>query len=475
VKRLEKAAWLTLGLLAAGLGGCSASDTGVPLADTAGNVSGAGGSSAIIGASGSSSAGSTSGSGGIGMGTGTGTGGMGTAGSGGQRAGDTDSGTNRADGASDATSGHREAGPPPPDPCVQGGTCPKGTWVNVTPTNVNITDPLNCSNFGTQNIGVNPDKASDFYAMFMCQGIWKSTDYGQTWKGPINTGRHGTDAGNCAGGITVADGGAGKPPILYEACIRGSIGFWASTNGGVDWDTYPVGKPAGEDIYPVAVDPYDAQHILAPSHEKGFLVESTSGGKTWTDVPLTSGMHAGCMSCGSGEIFFLDTGNAATTARTWLWMAQVSGGVYGTWRTTDGGVSWVQVDKNEHPHGESQIYSAGGNVIYMAGSYSAKGSGVLRSSDLGQTWVHESNLGGAVVWGTAKNVYSAYSWANGLGKTDSTNFVIAPAPGTSGWTAATTPSGMIEGPAQVATAFDGSNNIFVASCWWAGVWRYIEP
>jgi len=52
-------------------------------------------------------------------------------------------------------------------------------------------------------------------------------------------------------------------------------------------------------------------------------------------------------------------------------MAQQSGGVHGTWRTGDRGATWIQVDKNEHPHGLAEIYQSGTNgVLYIAGAYS---------------------------------------------------------------------------------------------------------
>ncbi len=88
-------------------------------------------------------------------------------------------------------------------------------------------------------------------------------------------------------------------------------------------------------------------------------------------------------------VFFINTGNASTTRGTWLWLAQQAGGTFGTWRTSNGGATWVQVDKNEQPGGASQIYQPGTTgVVYMAGVYSALGSGVLRSNDYGQTWTH---------------------------------------------------------------------------------------
>jgi hypothetical protein len=180
---------------------------------------------------------------------------------------------------------------------------------------------------------------------------------------------------------------------------------------------------------------------------------------------------------GTGAIFFLDTGTATTTRGTWLWMAQQSGGTYGTWKTTNSGGAWQQVDKNEHPHGSSQIYQPDTTgVVFMAGAYSALGWGVLRSADYGQTWAHLGGTGNeTLVFGLAKNVYAMYGWAIGEGQTVAPGLEIAAQPGTGTWTATATPAGMTQGPAQAAVTSDGTHSIAVAACWNAGLWRYMEP
>jgi photosystem II stability/assembly factor-like uncharacterized protein len=158
-------------------------------------------------------------------------------------------------------------------------------------------------------------------------------------------------------------------------------------------------------------------------------------------------------------------------------MAQQSGGVYGTWRTTTGGQSWTRVDKNEHPHGSSQIYQPdNGGVIYMAGAYSDLGWGVLRSADYGQTW-RQVGLSGneTVVFGTSKNVYSMFGYPIGAGGTTDPSLQTAAQPGTGSWVRPGTPASMTQGPAQVAVLNDGSHNIIVGAMWNGGVWRYVEP
>jgi hypothetical protein len=106
-----------------------------------------------------------------------------------------------------------------------------GTWTDVTPSGVDLVNDLSCGNFGSITMVADPARPSDLFTQFHCQGVWKSVDYGLTWSGPINTGRGGAGV-NGAGGLTIARGPDGQPPILYSAGIRGTgLGFWKSTDG----------------------------------------------------------------------------------------------------------------------------------------------------------------------------------------------------------------------------------------------------
>jgi fibronectin type 3 domain-containing protein len=351
-----------------------------------------------------------------------------------------------------------------------------GTWINVTPAAANLTSSLDCGNYGTQTAQVDPKNPSNVYTEFMCQGIWKSTDYGATWTGPINTGTNGATVGDCAGGITVAPG-AGNVPTIYESCIRGNAtGFWKSVDGGANWTNYFV-APSGasrQDYYPPVVDPYDSNHLLMAGHEMDYLVESVDGGHTWTNVSMASGMME---NGGTGAIFFINTGNASTTRGTWLWMAQASGGIYGTWRTANSGGTWTQVDTGEHSHGAAQIYQPDhSGIVFSAQVYSAQGWGVIRSADYGQTWTHVGNTSGeTVVVGTSKNVYSMGGGPIGIGGVLDPGFELAAQPGTGTWVMPGTPAGLTQGSAQIAVVNDGTHNILVGAMWNSGLWRYVEP
>jgi fibronectin type 3 domain-containing protein len=368
-------------------------------------------------------------------------------------------------------SGQVSAAPSPPPPTTF------GTWTNVTPAGVNL-GALPCGNFGTTTVQADPAHPSNLYAEFNCQGIWKSTDYGLTWTGPINTGTGPTPANN-SGGITIAPTSTKSIPTIYRAVVRGAgTGFWKSVDGGVNWTHYLV-APSGagrQDYFPPVTDPYDENHLLMAAHEQDFVVASVDGGQNWTNVPLAGGMKQNVSGVASGAIFFIDTGNAATTRGNWLWMGQQSGGTYGTWLTANSGATWNQVDKNEHG-GVPQIYQPGNNgVVYMAGAYSALGSGVLRSNDYGQTWTHVGlSANEAVVIGTAKNVYAMFGYPVGAGASTDPSFEVASQPGTGTWVAPGTPAGLTQGAAQIAIVNDGTNNIAVGAMYNSGLWRYIEP
>lgn len=349
----------------------------------------------------------------------------------------------------------------------------KGTWTNVTPSGVDLVNKLSCDNYGAITIVADPARPSDLYTQFHCQGVWKSIDYGRTWSGPINTGRGGAGASG-AGGIAIARGADGHPPILYSAGIRGTgLGFWKSSDGGINWVQYRVAPSADrQDFYPPVVNPYDPNHLLMAGHHMSMIVESLDGGQNWSSIAMADGMKK---DGGTGSIFFLDTGRAETTRETWLWTAEGTGGKVGTWRTSDQGRSWTQVDSNEHAHGQMQIYQPDhSGVVFMPALYSNLGAGVLRSTDFGKTWSRVGvEMNQAAVFGTPNRVYAMYAWACGDCKLDPA-LQSAPQPGISGWNRMTTPPGMTIGAAQAAIVFDGANYVILTANWRGGIWRFVE-
>jgi len=359
-----------------------------------------------------------------------------------------------------------------------------GTWVDVTPKNVSL-DPQygwqfngNNTNFGVEFLGADTSNPGTIYAFAHNQGLWKSADYGITWVGPINTGTNGAGISQSGGGITVVPNAtAGQPATIWGAFIRGSVGMWKSTDGGVNWSSVsmvpplPSGRP---DTYPPVFDPYNSSHILACGHEQPYLLESTNGGSSWTSKTIPAGMQP---AGGTAFVYFLDTGNSTTTAQTWLWVGQTNGGANGTWKTTDQGANWTQVDTNEHPHGACQIWqpTVGVGTIFMAGVGSASGNGVLRSTDYGSTWSHVSQTNNeSVVFGSSNFVYTMYGWSTQT--TENVNSQYAAMPGTGTWSTPMpgTPSTDTGGVHSVATLSNGGHTIYVAGMGCSGIWRYVE-
>jgi hypothetical protein len=342
-------------------------------------------------------------------------------------------------------------------------------WTNVTPAGPGANLTINGA-YGTETVGADPNKPSDLYANFNEYGIYKSTDYGLTWNGPVNTGTNGGDITG-DGNFSIASGGPGKPPILYGGFIHNSAGFWRSTDGGVDWTNFQIPVAGSQDVYQPDVDPNDPMHIILGYHERDGIAQSSDGGQTWTSVSIDAGMHE---SGGTGYPFFVNTGNPATTRTTFLWISQ---NTVGTWRTTNSGTTWTRVDLNCHPHGACQIFQPGNGVIFIAGGQSTLGNGVLRSTDYGQTWTHVGENSGqsqSGVFGTPSHVYSMFGWAC-VPCSIYPAFQVAALPGISGWTSPATPAGMTGGGfSDVAVTYDGSHYILVASMWDKGLWRYIE-
>ena len=358
---------------------------------------------------------------------------------------------------SSADSALRDSGPLPPDPCVEAGTCPPGVWVNVTPAAMPASVLRPTANiFGPGSIVGDPARPSDMYVGGSSAGLWKSSDYGYTWTLLNST------LPDVPRGVTIAVAGT-TPPTVWAA---GYNTVYKSIDGG---STFKVtGGSLSQSLYSLKVDPYDNTHLISGLHEVDGLMESIDGGDTWKTVG-----GAGWPSGGvSWYPYFVDTGSAATTRRTWLAIAQNGGGAV---MTSDQGAHWNVpngLTGLEHPHGNSQMYQTG-STLFVAG-INGPGQGVYRSTDLGANWsrVDRGMTPEAVVWGTPKNVYAMYAWACSncnLG----TDFETAPQPG-SAWAAVTVPSDLVIGPNSVVVSYDGAHYVFVAVMWDQGIWRYVE-
>ena len=167
------------------------------------------------------------------------------------------------------------AAEPAPDPA-------SGTWTDVTPSGVDLVNMLSCGNYGSITMVADPARPSNLFTQFHCQGVWESVDYGLTSPRPIS------GAGASGAGGAIARGPDGQPPILYSSGVRGTgVGFWKSTDEGVNWAHYCVAPGRDrQDFYPPVVNPYDTYHLLMTGHHSSLIVQSLDGGQSWSKSRL---------------------------------------------------------------------------------------------------------------------------------------------------------------------------------------------
>lgn len=364
-------------------------------------------------------------------------------------------GTGAAESGGTANSASGAAGtvgqPLPPDPCLASGTCPPNTWIRVTPNGIQI--PAE----GLRSIVADPKTPSDLYMGAGAAGIWKSTDYGNTWA-MINQGFGYIPQGLCIAVLPSEP----RTLLVADSCACGRV--HKSTDGGASFTT--VGGNLPSDLYSLVVDPYNPSHIISGFHEASGIAESTDAGDTWHVVDGT-GLPTGGVSWFPS---FIDTGVAGTTAGTWIAIAQNAGSPA---MTHDGGKSWTVptgLDGVVHPHGEAQIFQSDKD-IFIAGS--GHGDGVFVSHDSGMSFTLASGTGpAAIVWGTPNHVYSAFAWSC-FNCTIDPNFQVGSKHGDT-WSRPGVPKEMLMGADHVAVTNDGNHYIFVAAMRNSGIWRYVE-
>ncbi len=245
-----------------------------------------------------------------------------------------------------------------------------------------------------------PHQPNVFYMAAVNGGVWKTTDFGNTWF-PIFDGQ----PTGSVGALAVAPS---DPNIIYVGSGEGlqrpdlavGDGIYKSTDAGKTWMHLENLRDA-QQITAILVDPKDANrvfvaaqgHPYGPNTERGVF-RSRDGGKSFEKVLYKD------ENTGATDLVF-DPTNAQALYAT-LWAARVapweirSGESFiapgsGIFKSTDGGSTWLPLSKGL-PSSKDEVGRIGlaiapskSNRVY-ATIEARKGAGIYRSDDGGASW-----------------------------------------------------------------------------------------
>jgi photosystem II stability/assembly factor-like uncharacterized protein len=234
-----------------------------------------------------------------------------------------------------------------------------------------------------------------FYVAANNGGVWKTDDFGRTWK-PLFDDQPTGSVGSLA--IAPSD-----PNIIYAGSGEGlqrpdlsvGDGMYKSTDGGNTWRH--MGLRDGQQIPAILVDPRDPNrlfvavlgHPYGPNKERGVF-RSFDGGQTWQKV-LYKDENTGAI-----DLAF-DPSNSRTVYAV-LWAARQgpwengawSGANSGLFKSTDGGTTWRQLTGGlptpAEGLGRIGIAIAPSDAKRMYALVEGRPSAVYRSEDAGTSW-----------------------------------------------------------------------------------------
>jgi len=242
-----------------------------------------------------------------------------------------------------------------------------------------------------------PGQPAIYYMGTAGGGAWKTTDGGMVWKPIFDKQRVAS-----IGAIAVAPS---DPNIVYIGTgdvsnVGGAVnqgdGVWKSTDAGETWQH--IGLEDSRHIGAIWVDPKNSDivfvaalgHTFAPNAERGIF-RSTDGGKTWQKVLYKNDTTGGidvAFAPDNPRIGFATLWYHYSTPDTPLGgLLGMSGG--GIFKTADGGDTWTPVDipqlDNAHLGRIGVVVAPGGQRVFAIVS-ERKMSGLYRSDDGGVSW-----------------------------------------------------------------------------------------
>ncbi len=256
-----------------------------------------------------------------------------------------------------------------------------------------------------------PSEPNVFYMGVCNGGVWKTTDYGRTWRPIFDDQPTGS-----IGAIAVSPS---NPDIVYVASGEGlqrpdlsvGDGIYKSTDAGATWTH--LGLRDGQQIPQIIVDPRNPDRVFAavlghpygPNEERG-IYRSLDGGLTFERVLYVD------ENTGGSELAFDPSNPAIVYAGLWEsrqgpWEnAAWSGPHGGLFKSIDGGTNWRKLEPNA-PAGAGSSMPAAPTAssaaadavvqinlgiapsaprrIYAAVAF-GRGTALFRSDDAGATW-----------------------------------------------------------------------------------------
>jgi photosystem II stability/assembly factor-like uncharacterized protein len=174
--------------------------------------------------------------------------------------------------------------------------------------------------------------------------------------------------------------------------LTGNQGIWKSTDGGQTWinTTAASGLPDNQAYTDVIMDPSDNQHLFAaigtPSgNAANGLYETTDAGATWT---LSTGN--GTFPVGFTDARITLAISPTDPSRLYATIATGGGSLYRFLRSDDGGGSWITLNAPNYLGGQGNydttlaIDPTDPNRVYAGGQ--GGDTGVIESTDAGVTW-----------------------------------------------------------------------------------------
>jgi len=236
-------------------------------------------------------------------------------------------------------------------------------------------------------------------------GIWKTTDYGETWTS-ITDGAGFKSTAIGALEIPVSDTSvvyAGTGSESIRANVTTGRGVYKSTDAGDTWEFMGL-EDAGQ-IGDIKAHPENADRVFVAAlghpfgkNEQRGVFRSTDGGQTWEKVLYASD------STGAVDIaFHPEKPNVVYAA---MWRAErkpwtiISGndGGDGLYKSTDGGDTWTKLETGL-PGGlvgkiDVAVTPAAPDRVYALVEAPGDAQGLYRSDDAGGSWAQVSDTSG---------------------------------------------------------------------------------